>query len=99
MPLRVLIIPDKFKGIGIGGSATNDGGFGVARALGWQFLDQSGQSIDHWTALNRLKQISAPQRRRWFDTDGQRRKPSRPALPQAPWLSRSLEWYKHPLPG
>src|SRR5262249_12856563 len=25
--------------IGIGGSATNDGGFGVARALGWEFFD------------------------------------------------------------
>ena len=25
--------------IGIGGSATNDGGFGLARAMGWEFLD------------------------------------------------------------
>ena len=24
--------------VGIGGSATNDGGFGMARALGWKFL-------------------------------------------------------------
>ncbi len=25
--------------IGLGGSATNDGGFGMARALGYRFLD------------------------------------------------------------
>ena len=25
--------------VGIGGSATNDGGFGLARAVGWRFLD------------------------------------------------------------
>ena len=30
--------------MGIGGSATNDGGFGLARALGWEFLDRSGES-------------------------------------------------------
>src|ERR1044072_3112912 len=30
---------------GIGGSATNDGGFGVARALGWTFLDEHDQPI------------------------------------------------------
>src|SRR6266480_1472249 len=29
--------------IGIGGSATNDGGFGVARSFGWIFLDQHDQ--------------------------------------------------------
>jgi glycerate kinase len=31
--------------LGIGGSATNDAGTGMAAALGWQFLDASGQSI------------------------------------------------------
>ncbi len=31
--------------IGIGGSATNDGGTGMARALGVQFLDKSGQHL------------------------------------------------------
>ncbi|MEO6183444.1 MAG: glycerate kinase [Verrucomicrobiota bacterium] len=46
--------------IGIGGSATNDGGFGVARALGWKFLDASGAEIENWTALNRLQQICRP---------------------------------------
>jgi glycerate kinase len=31
--------------IGIGGSATNDGGAGMAQALGFKLLDQNGQSI------------------------------------------------------
>ena len=31
--------------IGIGGSATNDGGSGMAAALGVQFLDESGQAL------------------------------------------------------
>lgn len=33
--------------IGIGGSATNDGGFGMAKALGARFLDRAGQDIGH----------------------------------------------------
>jgi glycerate 2-kinase len=52
--------------MGIGGSATNDGGFGVARALGWQFLDRDGCLIERWTGLHRLEHIRAPKRRRWF---------------------------------
>ena len=32
--------------VGIGGSATNDGGFGVACALGWKFLNREGKRID-----------------------------------------------------
>src|SRR4029077_17828704 len=31
--------------IGIGGSATNDGGFAAASALGWQFLDVAGRAV------------------------------------------------------
>ena len=31
--------------LGIGGSATNDAGTGMAAALGWRFLDISGQSL------------------------------------------------------
>ena len=46
--------------VGIGGSATNDGGFGVARALGWKFRDANGEEIENWTALNRLQQICPP---------------------------------------
>ena len=52
--------------MGIGGSATNDGGFGLARALGWEFLDREGQLIERWTGLERLGRILAPRRRRWF---------------------------------
>jgi glycerate 2-kinase len=54
--------------IGIGGSATNDGGFGLARALGWEFLDGRGESIEQWTGLSRLERIRAPRRRRWFSS-------------------------------
>ena len=31
--------------VGIGGSATNDGGFGMLRALGFEFLDRGGKPI------------------------------------------------------
>jgi glycerate 2-kinase len=54
--------------VGLGGSATNDGGFGVARALGWQFLDGKGQAIESWRELGRLKRIGAPACRRWFES-------------------------------
>ena len=32
--------------LGIGGSATNDGGTGMAKALGYRFLDQEGQELE-----------------------------------------------------
>jgi glycerate kinase len=53
--------------IGIGGSATNDGGFGVARALGWKFLDGAGKPIVKWTELARLAKVVRPKRARWFE--------------------------------
>src|SRR5439155_9515933 len=43
--------------VGIGGSATNDGGFGMARGLGWRFLDAKGKEITTWTGLHNLKRI------------------------------------------
>lgn len=52
--------------MGIGGSATNDGGFGLARALGWKFLDRAGQPIERWTDLTGLTSLHPPRRRRWF---------------------------------
>lgn len=52
--------------IGIGGSATNDGGFGLARALGWKFWDRDGELIERWQSLDRLARISQPKRARWF---------------------------------
>jgi glycerate kinase len=46
--------------IGIGGSATNDGGFGMARALGWRFIDERESEIVHWPDLARLRQVIPP---------------------------------------
>ena len=46
--------------VGIGGSATNDAGFGLARALGWKFLDRSGCEIIAWLTLDRLAKIDRP---------------------------------------
>ena len=43
--------------IGIGGSATNDGGFGLARSLGWRFLDAAGREILRWPDLLRLSKV------------------------------------------
>jgi glycerate kinase len=52
--------------IGLGGSATCDAGFGVARALGWEFLNANGRPIERWTSLDRLKRIQAAPHVRWF---------------------------------
>lgn len=43
--------------IGIGGSATNDGGFGMARELGWRFENDRGNPICDWVDLVNLKKI------------------------------------------
>lgn len=53
--------------IGIGGSATNDGGFGLAKALGWRFLDQHSHGIERWIDLRRLHAIQPPARGVWKD--------------------------------
>jgi glycerate 2-kinase len=47
--------------LGIGGSATNDAGFGVARALGWQFYNDHEEAISRWSQLNHLASIRPPQ--------------------------------------
>ena len=49
--------------VGIGGSATNDGGFGMARALGWRFMDQAGVELAEWWRLAGLAGARAPARR------------------------------------
>lgn len=50
--------------IGIGGSATNDGGTGMARALGFRFLDAEGRELENLPAdLDRLQSIIAPEKR------------------------------------
>jgi glycerate kinase len=46
--------------VGIGGSATNDGGFGLARSLGWKFLDRRGGLIERWIELRRLSRVQPP---------------------------------------
>src|SRR3979490_208144 len=44
--------------IGIGGSATNDGGAGMARAFGYRFLDRDGNELpEGGAALARLPRI------------------------------------------
>lgn len=46
--------------LGVGGSATNDGGFGLARSLGWQFLDARGNRLVRWRDLERLSDLVPP---------------------------------------
>lgn len=46
--------------VGLGGSATNDGGFGVATALGWRFADEGEAGIERWTDLDRLAAMRPP---------------------------------------
>ena len=41
--------------VGLGGSATNDGGFGMARALGFRFFDRDGAQIR--SAVNKLQKL------------------------------------------
>lgn len=53
--------------VGIGGSATNDGGFGMARSLGWRFLNAAGQEISRWPDLHALARLCAPRSPRLFD--------------------------------
>lgn len=46
--------------VGIGGSATNDGGFGLATALGWRFYDDRDLPIDKWVKLAKLTRWLPP---------------------------------------
>jgi glycerate kinase len=46
--------------VGLGGSATVDGGLGAARALGFRFEDARGRSIERPGALERLTRITPP---------------------------------------
>jgi glycerate kinase len=48
--------------MGVGGSATNDAGFGVARACGCRFLDGHGREMGRWTELEALGRIEKPPR-------------------------------------
>jgi glycerate kinase len=53
--------------LGIGGSATNDGGFGLARALGWQFFNAHEEKIARWTGLHHLSAVRPPDSPRLFE--------------------------------
>ncbi len=46
--------------LGVGGSATNDGGFGLALALGWRFLDKQGRALTRWIDLDQLSELAPP---------------------------------------
>src|SRR5512132_2141900 len=46
--------------IGLGGSATNDGGFGMARALGFQFFGEGENEIQSVAKLPLLKRSERP---------------------------------------
>ncbi|MBO0935147.1 glycerate kinase [Fibrella sp. HMF5335] len=47
--------------LGLGGTATTDGGTGLAAALGWQFLDAAGQSfIPTGGTLTKIAQLVPP---------------------------------------
>jgi glycerate kinase len=49
--------------IGLGGSATNDGGFGMARALGFRFLGAGDREIKRVVELALLERIQQPKGR------------------------------------
>ncbi len=54
--------------VGIGGSATNDGGAGLGQALGYRLLDEDGRELGPGGGeLNRLARIDASGRRRELD--------------------------------
>jgi len=46
--------------LGIGGSATNDAAFGMARALGWEFLNAHEETVTRWTELRGLSTVRRP---------------------------------------
>ena len=54
--------------VGLGGSATNDGGLGLAAALGYTFLDSAGKPIAPVPGeLGRLASIVPPPAQPWLD--------------------------------
>jgi glycerate 2-kinase len=47
--------------VGIGGSATNDAGFGLARELGWRFQAKQGVELTQWIGLESLVAVTGPE--------------------------------------
>lgn len=52
--------------VGLGGSATNDGGFGLARSLGWHFWNNTTE-LTKWTQLDQLTHVEKPVNELSFD--------------------------------
>lgn len=48
--------------VGLGGSATNDAGFGMARALGWRFFNKNREELKEWWRLRELADARPPAR-------------------------------------
>jgi glycerate kinase len=52
--------------VALGGSATNDGGLGMAHALGWEFFDADGRPVDpvpeNFLRIHRIDRPSQPPR-------------------------------------
>ena len=48
--------------IGLGGSATNDGGFGIARALGYRFFSERKELVNDVSELAKLTEIISPEK-------------------------------------
>jgi len=65
--------------IGLGGSATNDGGFGMARCLGYRFLSNEKELTGAVTDLQNLTKIEAPVAA-GVSLAKSRTQPSRPSL-------------------
>ncbi len=53
--------------VGIGGSATNDGGMGLARGMGWRFRRENGGEITRPAELDDLVAIEPPSRPAKFE--------------------------------
>lgn len=62
-----MILHAKAKGVrkillGLGGSATNDCGIGMAAALGWGFLDEKGNAVEPYACnLGKIASITEPE--------------------------------------
>ncbi len=48
--------------VGLGGSATHDAGFGMARALGWRFFNKNREELEEWWRLRELADARPPAR-------------------------------------
>jgi len=49
--------------LGLGGSATNDSGAGLAHALGWIFLDEGGRAVDPFPAnFSKIRRAQPPEK-------------------------------------